>query len=320
MWKMILRRTLLMIPQLIIVSIIVFVVAKLMPGDPFTGLITPSTPPEAIERLREAAGLNKPVYVQYINWVKNALQGDFGISFSYKLKVTEIIGQRIYNTFFLSLLSIILMYSIALPLGILSGRYNGSKLDKIVTVYNFVSYAIPTFILALLMVFVFGYKIKLFPTGGSVDITKTPGTFSYVINRIYHLLLPSITYAILASTVTIRYLRTEIIDAKLLDFVKTARAKGVPESVVYSKHIFRNSVLPIAAFLGYTIVSLFSGSIFIETIFNYPGMGQLFISSISTRDYSVITTLILFYGFLTLLGSLLSDIILMIVDPRIRIE
>lgn len=320
MWKLALRRTLAMIPQLFIVSIIVFIIAKLMPGDPFSGLITPQTPIEAIERLREQAGLNDPFYIQYIRWVKNALNGDFGVSFAFKLKVTTLIGQRMYNTFFLSLSSVLLMYSVALPLGILTGRYNGSTLDKVVTIYNFVSYAIPTFILALLMVFLFGYKFKIFPTGGSVDVSAVPGTMGYYFNRFYHLMLPSITYAILASTGTIRYLRSEIIDAKVLDFVKTARSKGVPESVVYSKHIFRNSVLPIAAFLGYTITGLFSGSIFIETIFNYPGMGQLFISSIGTRDYSIITTLILFYGMLTLIGSLLSDIILMLVDPRIRIE
>jgi oligopeptide ABC transporter, permease protein appB len=125
---------------------------------------------------------------------------------------------------------------------------------------------------------------------------------------------------LLATTGTIQYLRNEIIDAKSLDYVKTARSKGVPENVVYSRHIFRNSILPIAAFFGYSITGLLSGSIFIERIFSYPGMGNLFISSIGSRDYSVVTALILLFGFLTLIGSLLSDIILSIVDPRIRIE
>lgn len=320
MWKTVLRRVLAMIPQLILLSLLVFIIAKLMPGDPFTGLISPTTPPEAIEKLKREAGLYDPISVQYINWIKRAIQGNFGISYNYKLPVTKIIGERIWNTFFLSLFSVTLMYSIALPLGILTGRYNGSKLDTLVTMYNFISFAMPSFILSLLMVFIFGYKLRWFPTGGSVDISKVPGTISYVIDKIYHLILPALTYALLTTTGTIRFLRSEIIDSKSLDYVRTARAKGVPESVVYSKHIFRNSVLPIATFLGYTITGLFGGSVFIETIFNYPGMGQLFISSISTRDYSIITTLILFYGFLTLMGSLLSDIIIRIVDPRIRIE
>ena len=126
--------------------------------------------------------------------------------------------------------------------------------------------------------------------------------------------------ALLGTTSVIQYLRSEIIDAKSMDYVRTARSKGIPVSKVYSRHIFRNSLLPIAAFLGFTITGLLGGSIFIETIFGYPGMGQLFIQSISSRDYSVITALVMLYGFLTLLGSLLSDIIMSIVDPRIRIE
>lgn len=173
MWKTVLKRFLAMIPQLIILSVIVFVMAKLMPGDPFTGLISPQTPPEVIEKLREAAGLNDPLNVQYVNWIKRIFHGDFGISFIYKLKVTTIIGQRIMNTFFLSLTSVILMYSIAIPLGILSGRYNDSTLDKVVTFYNFISYAMPTFILALLMVYIFGYKLEWFPTSGSVSLSTT---------------------------------------------------------------------------------------------------------------------------------------------------
>lgn len=320
MWKLVLKRFLLMIPQLFIVTVIVFVLAKAMPGDPFTGLISPTTPPEAIENLKIKAGLYDPVYVQYLNWIKRAIQGDFGRSFTYQIGVTTIIGQRLYNTFFLSLLTVILLYSIALPLGILSGRYNGTKIDKIVTLYNYISLAIPVFILALVMVFLLAYKVKLFPTGGSVDLKYTPGTFRYLIDKIYHLILPAFTAAILSTTGIIMYLRAEIIDAKNQDYVRTARSKGVPEAIVYSRHIFRNSILPIAAFFGYTIVGLFGGSLFIETIFNYPGMGQLFITAISARDYPVVTTLILFYGFLNLLGSLLSDIIMAMVDPRIRIQ
>lgn len=320
MWKTILRRALVMIPQLFILSILIFVLAKLMPGDPFTGLITPNTDPAVIEELRRKAGLYDPWHIQYINWMKRALQGDFGMSYAYKVPVRTLIGERAGNTFVLSLLSATLTYCIAIPLGMLAGRYQNSKLDKIVTFYNYVSYAIPTFVLSLLMLWFFGYKVGLFPTTGSVSLGVTKGTFAYYIDRLHHILLPAITYALLATTTTIQYLRNEVIDAKNLDYVKTARSKGVPENKVYSKHIFRNSILPIAAFFGYTITGLLGGSIFIERIFSYPGMGGLFISSIMSRDYSVVTSLILLFGFLTLVGSLLSDIILSIVDPRIRIE
>ncbi|AKC95287.1 peptide ABC transporter permease [Sneathia vaginalis] len=320
MWKTTLRRILIMIPQIVILSILVFILAKMMPGDPFSGLIDPNISPARIAELRQSLGLNDPWYIQYIRWIRNLFHGDLGISYTYKLKVTTLIGQRGYNTFILSLFSVILSYAISIPLGILAGRYNGSKFDKIVILYNYISYAIPTFVLSILMLWLFGYTLRLFPTSGSVDLGIKPGTFGYIINRFYHILLPSITYALLSTVGTIQYLRNEVIDSKQMDYVKTARSKGVPVNKVYTKHIFRNSLLPIAAFFGYTITGLLGGSVFIETIFGYPGMGQLFISSISSRDYSIITALILMYGILTLLGTLLSDIILSIVDPRIRIE
>lgn len=320
MWKTILRRFLVMIPQIIILSILVFILAKFMPGDPFSGMLDPNLSPETLDALRRKLGLYDPWHIQYIRWIKNLFHGDLGMSYTYKLRVTTLIGQRGYNTFILSLFSVILSYTISIPLGILAGRYNDSKFDKAVILYNYISYAIPTFVLSILMLWLFGYQLNLFPTSGSVDLGVEPGTYAYYLNRLYHITLPAITYALLSTVGTIQYLRNEVIDAKEQDYVKTARSKGVPESVVYTKHIFRNSLLPIAAFFGYTITGLLGGSVFIETIFGYPGMGQLFISSISSRDYSVITSLVLLYGVLTLIGSLLSDIILSIVDPRIRIE
>jgi len=310
-----------MIPQLFILSIIVFALGKAMPGDPFTGLITPDMDPAVIERLREEAGLNDPIPVQYKNWIVRILRdGDFGRSYTYKMPVTKLIGKRAANTLWLSLLTVILTYLIAIPLGIYAGRYNGSKFDKAVMVYNFISYAIPRFILGLLLLLFFGYRLKWVPTTGSVDLGLEPGTLDYFLSRLHHMILPAITSAILGTIGIVQYLRNEIIDAKTQDYVKTARSKGVPTNKVYTHHIFRNSLLPIAAFFGFTITGLLGGSVFIETIFTYPGMGELFVSAISSRDYSVINSLVLLFGFLTLLGSLLSDIIMTIVDPRIRIE
>ncbi|GGG21249.1 peptide ABC transporter permease [Lysinibacillus alkalisoli] len=320
MWKTILRRFLVMIPQLFILSLIVFIMAKQMPGDPFTGLITPETDANRIAELREEAGLNDPIVVQYYNWISGVVQGDLGKSYTYKRSVSSIIGERAYNTFLLSLLSAILVYLIAIPLGVLAGRYQNSFLDKSIVLYSFLSYAIPTFVLSLIFLFLFGYQFEWFPTSGTVDVSLEPGTMDYYWSKFYHILLPSITFALLGTTSIIQYLRTEIIDASGQDYVKTARSKGIPMRKVYSRHIFRNSLLPIAAFFGFTITGLLGGSIFIETVFGYPGMGQLFVQSIQSRDYSVITALVMLFGFLTLLGSLLSDIIMSIVDPRIRID
>ncbi|MEK5334002.1 MULTISPECIES: oligopeptide ABC transporter permease [unclassified Lysinibacillus] len=320
MWKTVIRRIIVMIPQMFILSLIIFILAKQMPGDPFTGLITPETDPSRIEELRIQAGFYDPWYVQYYRWITNAFQGDFGQSYTYKIAVSTLIGERALNTFWLSLLSVILVYLLAIPLGMLAGRKQDTFLDKSIILYSFISFAIPTFVLSLVFLFVFGYRLMWFPTSGTVDVGLESGTMAYFWNKIYHLLLPAMTAAILGTTGIIQYLRSEIIDAKTQDYVKTARSKGIPIRRIYARHIFRNSVLPIAAFLGFTITGLLGGSIFIETIYGYPGMGELFISSITSRDYSVITALIMLYGFLALLGSLLSDIIMSIVDPRIRID
>ncbi|MGN4446431.1 oligopeptide ABC transporter permease [Bacillus cereus group sp. MYBK79-1] len=321
MWKFILRRLLVMIPQLFVLSILVFALAKAMPGDALTGrAMDPSADPKVIEEQRERLGLNDPITTQYVRWIKNVAQGDFGVSTTHKLQVTDLLGERLGNTITLSLAILILTYLIAIPLGIISGRWNNSWMDRIITLYNYLGYATPLFIFALVMLFIFGFQLAIFPTGGSVDPQVTEGTFAYYMSKLNHLLLPAICGALIGTVSTVQYLRSEIIDTKIKDFVRTARAKGVPESRIYSKHILRNSFLPIAAFLGYEITGLIGGSIFLESIFSYPGLGQLFMQSITQRDFSVITSLVMLTGFATLLGTLLSDIILSIVDPRIRID
>ena len=320
MWKTILRRVLLMLPQIFILSVLAFLIAKMMPGDPFTGLITPETDPNTIEALRVKAGFYDPLPVQYWNWISKAFRGDFGQSYTYKYEVTKLIGQRIGNTVWLSLLTLILTYLIALPLGMIAGRFQNSWADKAIVVYTFITYSIPVFVFALVLLWLFGYTLGWFPTRGSVDSDVVAGTLGYYINKFHHMILPAFTMAILSTTGTIQYLRTGVIDAKSQDYVRTARAKGVPENVVFNRHIFRNSILPIAAFLGYEFTGLIGGSVFIENIFSYPGMGNLFVTSITGRDYSVILALLLLFGTATLLGTLLSDIIMSIVDPRVRVQ
>ena len=321
MWKVVLKRILVMIPQLFILSILVFGLAKLMPGDPFSGLAeNPKISQDQIESIRQASGFYDPWYQQYLTWLNNFFHGEFGLSYTTGKSVGTLLGERIFNTFNLSLFTALLMYSIAIPMGMYAGRYNGSKFDKFVNFYNFFFLAIPSFVLYLFMIALFGFGLGWFPTSGSVDVNLDPGTFAYYIDKLKHLILPGICLALLSTVSTVQYLRNEVIDAKQSDYVKTARAKGVPVKKVYSGHIFRNSILPIAAFFGFSITGLFSGGIFVETIFGYPGMGQLFYQSILDRDYSVVTTLMLFSGLLTLLGSMLSDIIMAIVDPRIKLD
>ena len=320
MWKFIVRRVLLMIPQIFLLSLLVFLLAQAMPGDALSGLIDPNIDPMAIEALREQMGLNNPWYVQYYDWITGMFQGDFGQSFRFKMPVLELIGQRMQNTILLSFLTLFLTYLIAIPLGVISGRYHDTWKDRLITAYTYVGFAAPLFIFSLLMLYLFGFTLGWFPTSGSVAPGMTPGGFDYIWNRLYHMILPALSMALITTVSTVQYLRNEIVDIEQKDFVITARAKGASEKRVYNKHIFRNSLLPITSFLGFEIVSLLGGTIFIENIFSYPGMGELFLTSITSRDFSVMTVLVLIYGIAAIIGALLSDIILMFVDPRITIE
>ena len=321
MLTFILRRIVVMIPQLLLLSVIIFVLAKAMPGDAITGAFqaNPDASAERLAEIQEKMGLNDPWYEQYGRWLANFVQGDMGMSYIHQQPVTTLLAGRLNNTLLLSLTTLIVSYLIAIPLGIIAGRWNHSWADKLIVGYNYFSIATPLFVFALLMLFIFGFYFSWFPIGGSVDIQVANGSWDYVVSKAHHLVLPTLTGALLATAGTIQYLRNDIIDTKLKDFVKTARAKGVPEGKVYTRHILRNSFLPIAAFLGYEITLLISGSIFIESIFSYPGLGQLFIQSISARDFTVVSALVMISGAAVIVGTMLSDIILSIVDPRIRI-
>lgn len=320
MWKFIVRRILIMIPQLFLLSVIIFILAKMMPGDALTGMIDPNVDPKQMAALAEQMGLNRPWPEQYVDWIKNAFQGDLGKSFRFKMDVSELIGQRLANTFWLSVVTLIFTYALAIPLGITSGRFNDSWADRMITGYTYVGFAAPLFITALLMLWAFGYNLGWFPTQGSVAPGLTPGSFEYILSKLNHLLLPALSMSIIGTVGTVQYLRSEIIDTKQKDFIVTARAKGASEQRVYNRHILRNSLLPIAAFFGYEITGLIGGTIFVENIFSYPGMGKLFLESIVNRDYSVVTSVTLLFGIASILGALISDIILSIVDPRIRIK
>ncbi|MCF6161080.1 MAG: ABC transporter permease [Furfurilactobacillus sp.] len=319
MWKTVLRRVLIMIPEVIVLSVLVFLLAKAMPGDPFTGSIGPHTSAAQIHQLKVQAGLYNPWYQQYWNWVVHLFHGNLGTSFQYQEPVTRIIGERAINTVWLALFTMVLTYAIAIPMGLYAGRHQNHIGDNIIRVYTFVTMAIPPFVILLIALWIFGYVLGWAPTTGSVSATAS-GTMGTVLSRLQHIILPGLVASLTGTVNIVQYLRSEVIDAKHSDYVRTARSKGVPTTNVFRHHILRNSLLPIAAFAGYSITGLLGGSVVTEMIFSYPGMGLLFLNSISYRDYTVITALVLLYGLLNLLGTLLSDIILTAVDPRVRVQ
>lgn len=317
----IIKRVLLMVPQLLLLSVLIFFLAKQMPGDAVTGAFMgkPDVSAEQMEKIREQHGLNDPWPVQYGRWIAAAVKGDFGQSFVHKQPVTELLAGRVSNTLWLSIATLFLTYAVAIPLGMIAGRWTNSWADHLIVTYNYISFATPVFVFALFMLYIFGFVLGWLPGGGSVDVRLEPGTSGYVLDKVKHLILPVLSGSLLLTYGTIQYLRSEIIETKMKDFVKTARAKGLGEHTVYYRHILRHSILPIAAFLGYEITGLIAGSVFIETIFSYPGLGRLFIDSVMARDFTVVTALVLISGAAVIVGTMISDIILRLADPRIRL-
>jgi len=323
MWKMIVRRFLILIPQLLVISIVVFILGSLMPGDALSGLVDPTLTAEDIQRQREILGIDDPLPVRYINWVTGIIfEFDFGQSYTHKRAVTDVIGDRVSNTFFLSLTILILQYCIAVPLGIIAGRFGGRWPDKAILFYVFIALSMPTLVLGILMILTFSFNLGWFPASGSADaIVLSQGTnLEIFLNRLHHLVLPAVTGALLGTVGIIFMLRANIIDRTASEYVKLARSKGVPTRVIFGKHILRNSIIPVTAGIGFAIAGLLMGVLFLEQIFGYPGMGSLFFQSITARDFAVVNALIILFSALTASGMLISDILLTIVDPRIQVQ
>ncbi|QOR67903.1 ABC transporter permease [Cytobacillus suaedae] len=316
-----LRRILSMIPLLLLISLVVFSLAKMMPGDPFGGEIDPSnTNPQYIEEMREKLGYNDPILVQYWRWVSNFVQGDFGKSFVYKKPVFDVIAQRLPNTLFLAVTSLLLTYIISFFMGMYSGRKPYTIGDNLIGTYNYIALAIPSFVAAILAIYFFSFQLGWFPFSGSVKVGLEEGTLAYYLSRFHHVLLPALVLGLMSSATYTQFLRNDIIENSRRDFVRTARAKGTKESKIYNKHILRNSLIPLVTFLGFDLANLISGALITETIFTYPGIGQLFLESVTRRDYAVMMSLTMLLSFLTLFGNLIADLLYGIVDPRIRLD
>lgn len=321
MLKYAFRRILGMIPMLFLISIVVFTLAKLMPGDSLTGEIDPrNTNPHYIAEMREKLGYNDPLPKQYVRWIGDFSQGDFGKSTRFKIPVAEVISEKIPNTLLLGVSSILITYLFAFLMGLYSGRKPYTLGDNIIGGLNYLGLSIPSFIAGVFAIFLFSFTLGWFPSNGSVDIGVTEGSLEYWQSRLHHVFLPAVVLGLLSTASYTQFLRNDIIENSRKDFVRTARAKGTPERKIYNVHILRNSIIPLITFLGFDLVAIISGAIITETIFTYPGLGQLFLQSVGTRDYPVLMTLTMMFSFLTLIGNLIADILYGVVDPRIRLD
>lgn len=315
------RRIAGMVPLLLLISLVVFILALKMPGDPFAGEIDPSnTNPQYIEEMKEKLGYNDPVIVQYGRWIWNFVQGDLGKSTVYKKPAAEVIAQRIPNTIFLALTSLVITYVLAFFMGMYAGRRPYKLGDHLIGTYNYLGLAIPSFVAGIVAIYFFSFKLGWFPFSGSVAVGLEPGTFEYYISRFKHVLLPALVLGLFGTASYTQFLRNDIIENSRKDYVRTARAKGTKESKIYNSHILRNSIIPLVTFLGMDVATLLSGAVITETIFTYPGIGALFLESVERRDYAVMMSITMILSFLTLFGNLIADLLYGIVDPRIRID
>ncbi len=324
MVKFILKRLIFILFSLFLISIIIFYVSEKLPGDPHLQKIInrQDVNYEQLEIINKQYNLNEPITTKYYIWITKAIKGDFGKSYLSNRNVIILIQQKLFNTFFLGFMSLFFILGIGIPLGMLSAKYENTLIDKFITSYNFFTLAVPNFIIGILLLYYFGYVLKVFPTSGSIDpyIYEYGSLLEKFISRIYYTLLPSLTIGLLTTTTVSQYLRNEIIITKNKDFIKTAKSKGQKDYIIYFKHILKNAFIPLSSVLGFYITGIFAGSIVIESIFTYPGIGKFFIDAITLNDTPVIVALTIYMSLLTLFGSLISDIIIKMVDPRININ
>ena len=299
MTRFIFNRLLQLIPLLIGITLITFLVMHMAPGDPTAMFTDPNIKPEELVRIRANWGLDKPIAEQYFIWLKNAAKLDLGYSYISGKPVKDEIADRLPNTLLLMSVSFALILLISIPVGVISAVRKGSVFDNVFTVVSFIFMSVPTFWLSLIFMLVFSLKLGWFPTLGSI-------------------VLPVAVLVISGLAGITRYQRASMIGVLNQEYIKVARAKGLPERLVIWKHALRNSLLPIITILGLSLPDLFGGAFIIETIFAWPGMGRLGVSAVFSRNYPVIMGITLITAILIVIGNLLADIGYALVDPRIR--
>lgn len=304
-----------MIPLLLIgVATVVFILFQFTPGDPISarfGLRLNDFSPEQIAKMRDDLGLNDPVPVQYVRYIGNLLQGDMGISTTSRRPVIEEIGLRIPATMELALSSIILVTIVSIPLGVMAATWRGSILDNATMSLALVGFSMPSFWLGMMFILLFSIHFDIFPTSGRGE--------GLLFERLEYLVLPVLTLSLGLIGYNSRIVRSAVLEVKNLDFVKTARSKGISERRVLFRHILPNVLIPIMTVLGLQFATLLGGAVIIEMIFAWPGIGRLAINAVFRRDYPIILGTTLFFSAIYIVVNLMIDILYSIVDPRIRL-
>ncbi|MBB2479152.1 ABC transporter permease [Bacillus sp. APMAM] len=314
MAKYILKRVLQAIPMLIIISIICFALIQMAPYDAIDSMTTPNMSQKTIELIKAKYGLDQPAYIQYFDWVKGILRGDFGYSLVTHQSISQDLLSRIPNTIVLVLPAYVLALILAIVLGLIAGANKGKLLDKMIDGFSSIGIAIPSFWLAMIFIFIFGYKMGLFPILGM----HTIGLEDSASDFFHHLVLPCVVLTIAFLPELIRYVRSSTIGQLAEDYVMVQEAYGSSGAAILFKHVLRNALLPLVTIVGMSLPMLVTGAFVTETVFGWPGIGPYFVKSIQGFDYPVVMAIMLFSASLVILGNLLSDILYCIIDPRIK--
>lgn len=320
MKQYIIRRVLISICVLFGVSFLIYGILRSMPGD-FVEQITSGNPTitsEQKELLRESYGLNGSVIEGYIGWIKNAVKGDFGTSFLYAKPVTEVISSRMWTSFSLASIAFVIQLCIAIPLGILAATKQYTKIDYAIVFLALAGISLPSFFFAAILQRVFAMGLGWLPLSGMVTARENFTGFRLTLDIGYHFILPIAVFVITGIGSWLRYVRTNMLEVLNADYIRTARAKGLAERKVIGKHGFRNTLIPIVTFIGGSIPSLFAGAIITEGIFSIPGLGKAALDAVGNKDLPFLMGYLMFMAVLTLIGTLISDILYAVVDPRIR--
>ena len=309
-YRFVLTRPMQFLPVLFGISVITFVLVRLIPGDPARVLLGARATPDAIARIREQYGLDEPMVVQYLYFLRNLGNGEFGRSILYKIDVLQLIVTRIEPTLMLVLCSVMFSVLIAVPLASIAARNQGRLVDQAIRIASTFGIGFPPFWLGLMLIILFSVELAIFPVSGYGQTLP---------DKLAHLVLPSLTIALSLSTVLARSLRAAMVEALKSDFATAARARGMPEGIVFWRHVLPNSLVPTVNLLAVNIGWLIGGTVVIETVFALPGMGQLLVRAIFSRDYMVVQGVAMVFACATVLVNFLADIATVTLDPRVKL-
>ncbi len=318
MGQYLLRRLAITIPVLIGITIATYAIISVAPGDPVTALINPeaaaSLGPGWVEQQRQALGLDKPIPVRYALWLKELGRGNLGFSYKDRQPINQKIAERLWPTLKLMGLALVIALVIALPLGVISAIKQYSFIDYVATIAGFAAISIPSFFLSLAAIYIFALKLGWLPSSGIATVGQ-PGSFG---DSAKHILLPAVVLGLAEAAPLIRYTRSSMLEVIRQDYVTTARAKGVSERVVIVRHALRNALIPLVTVVALNLPRLLGGTVIIEAIFAWPGMGTLAITAVQSRDYPVIMAINLITAVMILASNLLADVVYAVIDPRIK--